>query len=305
MLVYLNVTDGARTGHRVWLNDNESVRVGHEDADFASPLDQLDDSHFTIRAEGETCTVFDNSSSSGTFVNRQRISVQAVKDGDTIQAGALELLVLLDNPDLTSRDANEFGMVGMLGRITSERTPPVAITYASATLPSGATKYYSIAASPSLADLLNNWQHPTYLIVNQQSLGWNAKKQFPILQDQPEIMPFLSLLELHDSPAAVELLQETAGKNSTMAIVSQTDSSELLPLLTPVATSFSHPSIWLAQAQRAPDGFRQQLLLGESQILLAGDAGHDWALYGDLPPDQLWQELGWANGPASPVEPTV
>ncbi|MGO9109807.1 MAG: FHA domain-containing protein [Thermoguttaceae bacterium] len=88
MRLVLKINSESGPPRLIWLSSGQTVRVGRtEAADEAVPDAQMSSVHFVVECMASGCTLRDNKSTNGTFVNGQKITQAMLRHGDTIQAG--------------------------------------------------------------------------------------------------------------------------------------------------------------------------------------------------------------------------
>ena len=85
-------TRGAVSGSR-YLLDEDEVTVGRDSrADILLDDSTVSRSHAVFRRVGDTFAVYDSGSLNGTYVNRQRVDHQQLRNGDEIMIGKFRLV---------------------------------------------------------------------------------------------------------------------------------------------------------------------------------------------------------------------
>ena len=85
-------TRGAVSGSR-YLLDEDEVRVGRDPhADILLDDSTVSRAHAVFRRDGTTFSVVDAGSLNGTYVNRERVDEQRLKNGDEIMIGKFRLV---------------------------------------------------------------------------------------------------------------------------------------------------------------------------------------------------------------------
>ena len=85
-------TRGAVSGSR-YLLDEDEVRVGRDPhADILLDDSTVSRAHAVFRRDADTFSVIDAGSLNGTYVNRQRVDEQRLKNGDEIMIGKFRLV---------------------------------------------------------------------------------------------------------------------------------------------------------------------------------------------------------------------
>ena len=94
MIVVLRVTAGPRAGTEFVFDRHDTFVVGRStQVQFPVPDDGfLSRNHFLIEFNPPTCFLRDLGSTNGTFVNGERVTEQALRNGDTISLGGLEMV---------------------------------------------------------------------------------------------------------------------------------------------------------------------------------------------------------------------
>jgi hypothetical protein len=97
----ITIQSGARSGQRILLAPDESLRVGRTGkADIAITDDPtISGTHFLIEYSGEVAKVRDLGSRNGLFVNGQQVVEAAVQTGDQIRAGRTLFSVSLEGAE--------------------------------------------------------------------------------------------------------------------------------------------------------------------------------------------------------------
>jgi diguanylate cyclase (GGDEF)-like protein len=89
---YLIVLAGSAVGEMYKIGKNETT-IGRGSAADIQVIDEgISRRHASIKLEGERITVADLGSTNGTFLNGERITVHALRDGDKIQVGSTTIL---------------------------------------------------------------------------------------------------------------------------------------------------------------------------------------------------------------------
>src|SRR5438045_3869002 len=92
MSLQLLVVSGPDAGRVMTIQAGADQMLGRASQAFYRLTDpRASRNHCQVILEGEQVTVLDNSSSSGTFVNGQRVTRQALKLGDVVKIGDSEL----------------------------------------------------------------------------------------------------------------------------------------------------------------------------------------------------------------------
>ena len=85
-------TRGAVSGSR-YLLDEDEITVGRDPrADILLDDSTVSRSHAVFRRVGDTFVVYDSGSLNGTYVNRQRVDHQQLRNGDEIMIGKFRLV---------------------------------------------------------------------------------------------------------------------------------------------------------------------------------------------------------------------
>lgn len=301
----------------MWLDRKGDLRVGSDlDVDFRCVGDDLDQLHFSIRAFGDFCTLI-GESHRGTFVNGQLVSQIDLQDGDIVSAGRLEARVCIETAEVRPAARNfrlDGSHVPMSGgdAFGTDAAPEVQLPFGFRRCDSGVTVYEPIADGDTghgtgfdfetlMSCVATDIQ--LHLIVHVQSLSWQDRQRYSAIRELPELMPFVAFVEGTSDfgrEHGRDLLTRTTGADAVTGLLSRSDGPSLFRSLKPVATSFSHPSIWEAQVARAPDGFRQQLFGEVEGVLLMRDES-TFSLFCDNDEDEAWKQLGLASAPANLV----
>jgi hypothetical protein len=95
MPVVLEIISGPRAGQRIELPEDGTLLIGRRSPSQRTFPDDVSMSsvHFLIRGEGGACSITDQSSTNGTWVNNKRIKTAHLQPGDRVQAGGTEFVV--------------------------------------------------------------------------------------------------------------------------------------------------------------------------------------------------------------------
>lgn len=110
MICVLDVIDGPACGKRIWVKENQCLEIGRiSSADFCIPTDShLSRRHMLLDSTQNGFRVRDVGSANGTFLNNQRITVHALRSGDSIRAGMTTFLVSLREDGENPHDEDGF-----------------------------------------------------------------------------------------------------------------------------------------------------------------------------------------------------
>ena len=89
-IIALNILNGPRAGHKIWLKPRQWVVVGRTElSDFSISSDPtLSQTHFRLNyPNADDCRLEDLRSTNGTYVNEKPIVQCRLANGDTIVAG--------------------------------------------------------------------------------------------------------------------------------------------------------------------------------------------------------------------------
>lgn len=94
MPVILEIVTGPYAGQRLELPEDGTLLIGRRSPSQATLPDDaaMSSKHFLIRNEGGACTITDQTSTNGTWVNNKRIKTAHLQPGDRVQAGDTEFL---------------------------------------------------------------------------------------------------------------------------------------------------------------------------------------------------------------------
>ncbi len=110
MICVLDVIDGPARGKRIWVKENQCLEIGRiSSADFCIPTDShLSRRHLLLDSTQNGFRVRDVGSANGTFLNNQRVTVHALRSGDSIRAGMTTFLVSLREEGENPHDEDGF-----------------------------------------------------------------------------------------------------------------------------------------------------------------------------------------------------
>lgn len=110
MICVLDVIDGPARGKRIWVKENQCLEIGRiSSADFSIPTDShLSRRHLLLDSTQNGFRVRDVGSANGTFLNNQRVTVHALRSGDSIRAGMTTFLVSLREDGENPHDEDGF-----------------------------------------------------------------------------------------------------------------------------------------------------------------------------------------------------
>lgn len=266
---------------RVWLRQNQEVRVGRSDwSDFAVPGDPLlADEHFKVICQPEACRLVDLSRSPGTYVNGVRVVERTLADGDAIRAGRTKFAVHID---VSSRLR--------VAPVAAPRRPAVTLRITHRRGREGMTVLGGVdgAGDPdAVIDALSTMGRP-YAVVNDQRLGLSvAALQVPgadLLADLPDVVRAHHALWLVPYPVSRPrraLLARLWGRDGLTVVFSHLSLDDLASHLRHAAPSFLSAALLRRQLLTAPTSFVQQLLAGLNAVLVEGEQPGRWLLFSD------------------------
>lgn len=281
MQILLQVLAAHHRRGRLWLRQNQEVRIGRSDwADFAVPGDpHLAEEHFKVICQPECCRLVDLSRSPGTYVNGVRVVQRTLADGDAIRAGRTEFAVYID---VSSRPR-------VLRKHEGQRSVAM-LRYTPRRGHEPRTVAQSIDSAGDLATVVDALSAlgRAYAAVNERTLRLSVSTfGLPgedLLAELPDVVRTHHSLWLVPFPAALpprELLASLWGRDGLTIVFSHLGTSELASHLRHVAPSFLSAALLRRQLLSAPATFVQQLLAGLNAVLVEGERPGNWLLFSD------------------------
>jgi pSer/pThr/pTyr-binding forkhead associated (FHA) protein len=146
MRVIVEVISGPAASRRVSLVAGQSIRIGRTDwADVSFPRDQLMSGiHFLLETDASGCSITDQGSRNGTFVNGRRIDQKTLlRDGDRIVAGQTRFAVRIEGVSASAAAPSPPG-----GQVVPQTFPPPGVSSVEGRATPGATQSDVFPADP-------------------------------------------------------------------------------------------------------------------------------------------------------------
>ena len=97
MRLILEIVSGPLLGKKVFVEENQSVRVGRTaKSDFPTDDGFMSGEHFVVEGHGKVWHVKDLKSRNGTKVNGKRVSSVELSEGDQVHAGSTDFIVRIE-----------------------------------------------------------------------------------------------------------------------------------------------------------------------------------------------------------------
>ena len=302
MEIVLHVTGEANDRKRLWLRQNQEVRVGRSDwADFTVGGDpSLADVHFKVACHREACWLTDLSHSPGTYVNGVRVVERTLAHGDAIRAGRTRFDVAIN---IHPARSVAYGPVPspvpaaspmFRYRIESSGDPLIA--------------YRSLAGSCGPEHVVRALMANShvYFVVNFRRAGLPvASQRFPstdLLAGLPSIVRSYHSLEMFPVSELFpvdQFMGRMWGRDAVSVICSSLTAVDLAANLRHAAPCFLSTGLLRRQLLTAPAPYVQQLFAGVQAVVVEANASGSWVVFAERATKATWQDLGFPDPPTA------
>ena len=314
MRVVLSLAEG-QDSQKFWLRQNQVARFGSTEwADFTVHDPHMSGVHFLINVTADSCILRDLNSRNGTLVNGEPVRQQRrLQDGDLIMAGKTLFSVRLHG-----HIAAVSGDTVVSSRITRTSNPPYAavptphadplspshipempqLPYVRNRLESGLSIFRPICAEAKPTDMahLLTKDRRGFFVVNmsaftKSSLPFTLSRGVVMLNDE------IGLVEATEDAERLDLFKTSWGKDATIFVATNAETSHVVTQLQSVVSAFYHPSVLRTQLLTAPRVYVTKLLSLFDAVMFERQDGAGWELYSLVDAEDDWKYLAFPNPP--------
>jgi pSer/pThr/pTyr-binding forkhead associated (FHA) protein len=299
MKVTVEVRNGSRRGHRVWLASHQDLRVGKTEwSDFVVPDPVLGDVQFVLNCSSDGCTVVNLEPKSPLYVNGKPVQSQSLVDGDIIRAGQTDFRVLM-----SEKSSSEPPRVDLVWKRDRTEDPiPYFIHHGRSGVMSLVGDTVLSPPEKLVAQLKRRFA--IYEIVNTSRLGgeedFSNERAISDIAIRPDdvLEDDLRLLGPQAEQDRLQIARRLWGQNALTILITGQEPPELLELLDRNSFLLSHPRTLVKRFLHGASDVLQECFSSLVGVLLELDE-KQWGLFTTFDERSVWQVLGFPPPPSN------
>lgn len=300
MKVTVEVRNGSRRGHRVWLASHQDLRVGKTEwSDFVVPDPILGDVQFVLNCSADGCTVVNLEPQSPLYVNGKPVQSQSLVDGDIIRAGQTDFRVLMS--EKASSEPPRVDLVWKRDR--TEEPIPYFIHHGRSGVMCLVGDTVLTPPDKLIAQLKKRFS--IYELVNtggglEREHDFSKERAITDIAIRPDdvLEDDLRLLGPQTEQDRIDVARKLWGKNALTTLITGQEQPEVLELLDRNSFLLSHPRTLVKRFLYGASDVLQECFLSVVGVLLELDE-KQWGLFTTFNERSVWQVLGFPPPPAN------